>query len=41
MFCEDNHVNIDLELHQLNMKTTFLNRELKEDIYMIKTKDFK
>jgi hypothetical protein len=25
---------MDLELHELDVKTTFLNEELKEDIYM-------
>ena len=29
---------MDLELHQLNVKTTFLNGYLKEDIYMIQPK---
>uniref|UniRef100_A0A2N9EG19 Reverse transcriptase Ty1/copia-type domain-containing protein n=1 Tax=Fagus sylvatica TaxID=28930 RepID=A0A2N9EG19_FAGSY len=27
-------VRLDLELHQLDVKTTFLNRDLKEEIYM-------
>jgi hypothetical protein len=31
---------MDLELHQLDIKTTFLNGELKEDIYMLQPKDF-
>jgi hypothetical protein len=31
---------MDLELHQLDIKTTFLNEELKEDIYMLQPKDF-
>jgi hypothetical protein len=31
---------IDLELHQLEVKTTFLNRELKENIYMIQNEGF-
>jgi cell envelope opacity-associated protein A len=32
--------NIDLELHHLDVKTTFLNGELKEDNYMIQTRGF-
>jgi hypothetical protein len=31
---------MDLELHQLNVKTTFLNGELKEHIYMIQPNGF-
>ena len=31
---------MDLELHQLNVKTTFHNGELKEDIFMIQPKGF-
>jgi hypothetical protein len=31
---------IYLELHQLDVKTTFLNEELKEDIYMIQSEGF-
>ena len=27
-------VKLDLELHQLDVKTAFLNRDLKEEIYM-------
>jgi hypothetical protein len=31
---------MDLELHQLDVKTTFLNGELKKDIYMIQPEGF-
>jgi hypothetical protein len=31
---------MDLELHQLNLKTAFLNGELKEDIFMIQPEGF-
>jgi hypothetical protein len=31
---------IDLELHQLDVKTTFLNEELQEDSYMIQPEGF-
>ena len=30
----------DLELHQMDVKTTFLNRNLEEDVYMAQPKDF-
>lgn len=31
---------MNLELHQLDVKTTFLNGELKEDIFMIQSEGF-
>lgn len=31
---------MDFELHQLDVKTTFFNAELKEDIYMSQLKCF-
>ena len=31
---------MDLELHQIDAKTTFLNGELKEEIYMEQPVDF-
>ena len=31
---------MDLELHQLDVKTVFLNRELKEEIYMMQPDGF-
>jgi hypothetical protein len=31
---------MDLELYQLDVKTTFLNGELKEDIYMVQPEVF-
>lgn len=31
---------MDFELHQLDVKPTFLNGELKEDIYTSQPKDF-
>ena len=30
----------DLELHQMNVKTTFLKGDLEENIYMAQLKDF-
>ena len=33
-------VRMDLELHQLDVKTAFINGELKEDIYMLKLEGF-
>ena len=30
----------DIQIHQMNVKTTFLNGELEEDIYMEQPKDF-
>lgn len=31
---------MNLKLHQFDIETTFLNRELKEDIYKVKLKGF-
>jgi hypothetical protein len=33
-------VHYDLELHQIEAKTIFLNRDLYENIYMAQPKDF-
>jgi hypothetical protein len=33
-------VHYDLELHQIDTKTTFLNGDLLENIYMAQPKDF-
>jgi hypothetical protein len=30
----------DLELHQMDVKTTFLNEDLEENVYMTQPKDF-
>jgi hypothetical protein len=30
----------DLELHQMDVKTAFLNRDLDENVYMVQPKDF-
>ena len=30
----------DLELHQMNVKTTFLNGDLEENVYIAQPKDF-
>jgi hypothetical protein len=30
----------DLELHQMDIKTTFLNGDLEENVYMAQPKDF-
>jgi hypothetical protein len=30
----------DLELHQMDVKTTFLNRDLEKNVYMAQPKDF-
>jgi hypothetical protein len=33
-------VHYDLELHQIDVKTTFLNEDLLENVYMAQPKDF-
>jgi hypothetical protein len=33
-------VHYDLELHQMNIKTTFLNGDLYENVYMAQPKGF-
>ena len=30
---------MDLEIHQMNVKMTFLNNDLEEDIYMVQPRD--
>jgi hypothetical protein len=32
--------HFDLELHQIDVKTTFLNEDLKDEVYMIQPKGF-
>jgi hypothetical protein len=36
----DTVAHFDLELHQIDVKTTFLNRDLKDEVYMIQPKGF-
>ena len=33
-------VHYNLELHQMDVKTTFLNEDLEENVYMAQPKDF-
>jgi hypothetical protein len=44
MVHQDNHSIsssfFDLELHQMDAKTTFLNEDLKDEVYMKQSKDF-
>ena len=32
--------NFDLELHQMDVKTTFLNNDIEETIYMVQLENF-